>query len=126
MSDARLSNWTGCVLLFFSVLYFYFQSQLMLIIHEWYNASSIYAFASNNTPKVLIVLLLLRVLQATELEASDKTLDLSKGGIWQLPRTISVFPAVEELLLGQNQLTDEENNLQTLHAWVNMRLYCIV
>ncbi|XP_048514839.1 uncharacterized protein LOC105689606 isoform X2 [Athalia rosae] len=51
---------------------------------------------------------------ATQHPSCPRLLDLSKGGLSRIPDSTIAFPAIEELLLGQNQLGNPENNLRLL------------
>lgn len=55
-----------------------------------------------------------------------KRLDLSKGGLSRVPDSAIAFPAIEELMLGDNQFTNIDNNLKLLHRYVKLFLIVFV
>lgn len=56
-------------------------------------------------------------LQATQLPSCPKKLDLSKGGLSRVPDSAIAFPAIEELVLSCNNITNVDNNLKLLHRY---------
>jgi Leucine-rich repeat (LRR) protein len=52
-----------------------------------------------------------------------KRLDLSKGGLSRIPDSAIAFPAIEELMLGYNQLTNADNNLKLLHRYAERAFF---
>ncbi|XP_020290995.1 PH domain leucine-rich repeat-containing protein phosphatase 2 isoform X2 [Pseudomyrmex gracilis] len=59
--------------------------------------------------------------EATQLSSCPKKLDLSKGGLSRIPDSAIAFPAIEELALGYNKLTNVDNNLKLLHRFPKLR-----
>ncbi|KAL6264931.1 hypothetical protein P5V15_005027 [Pogonomyrmex californicus] len=59
--------------------------------------------------------------EATQLPSCPKKLDLSKAGLSRVPDSAIAFPAIEELALGCNQLTNVDNNLKLLHRFPKLR-----
>ncbi|XP_076675085.1 PH domain leucine-rich repeat protein phosphatase isoform X2 [Andrena cerasifolii] len=59
--------------------------------------------------------------QAVQLSSCPKQLDLSNGGLSRIPDSAVAFPAIEELVLSQNQLTNTNNNLTLLHRFPKLR-----
>ncbi|XP_034182760.2 PH domain leucine-rich repeat protein phosphatase [Osmia lignaria lignaria] len=59
--------------------------------------------------------------QAIQLSSCPKQLDLSNGGLSRVPDSAIAFPAIEELVLSQNQLTNTNNNLILLHRFPKLR-----
>nr|XP_012227057.1 PREDICTED: PH domain leucine-rich repeat protein phosphatase 1 isoform X2 [Linepithema humile] len=55
--------------------------------------------------------------EATQLPSCPKKLDLSKGGLSRVPDSAIAFPAIEELVLCCNQITNVDNNLKLLHRF---------
>ncbi|XP_026295255.1 PH domain leucine-rich repeat-containing protein phosphatase 2 [Apis mellifera] len=60
--------------------------------------------------------------QAIQLSSCPKQLDLSNGGLSRIPDSAIAFPAIEELILSQNQLTNTNNNLTLLHRFPKLRV----
>ncbi|XP_033323175.2 PH domain leucine-rich repeat protein phosphatase [Megalopta genalis] len=60
--------------------------------------------------------------QAIQLSAYPKKLDLSSGGLSRIPESAIAFPAIEELVLSQNQLTNANNNLELLHRFPKLHV----
>ncbi|PBC33237.1 Protein phosphatase [Apis cerana cerana] len=60
--------------------------------------------------------------QAVQLSSCPKQLDLSNGGLSRIPDSAIAFPAIEELILSQNQLTNANNNLTLLHRFPKLRI----
>ncbi|XP_053596698.1 PH domain leucine-rich repeat protein phosphatase 1 [Microplitis demolitor] len=52
--------------------------------------------------------------QATQLTGGPKKLDLCRNGLLRIPESVLAFNAVEEILLGHNQLANPDNNLGLL------------
>lgn len=59
----------------------------------------------------------LALFQAIQLSSCPKQLDLSNGGLSRIPDSAVAFPAIEELVLSQNQLSGTNNNLALLHRY---------
>ncbi|XP_046588915.1 PH domain leucine-rich repeat-containing protein phosphatase 2 [Neodiprion lecontei] len=55
--------------------------------------------------------------QATQHPSCPRLLDLSKGGLSRIPDSTIAFPAIEELILGQNQLGNPDSNLAILQRF---------
>nr|XP_031850312.1 PH domain leucine-rich repeat-containing protein phosphatase 2 [Nomia melanderi] len=60
--------------------------------------------------------------QAIQLSSYPKKLDLSNGGLSRIPESAIAFPAIEELVLSQNQLTNANNNLILLHRFPKLHI----
>ncbi|XP_076627077.1 PH domain leucine-rich repeat protein phosphatase isoform X1 [Colletes latitarsis] len=60
--------------------------------------------------------------QAIHLSSCPKQLDLSNGGLSRIPDSAVAFPAIEELVLSQNQLTHTNNNLTLLHRFPKLHI----
>ncbi|KAG9433012.1 PH domain leucine-rich repeat-containing protein phosphatase 2 [Apis mellifera carnica] len=60
--------------------------------------------------------------QAIQLSSCPKQLDLSNGGLSRIPDSAIAFPAIEELILSQNQLTNTNSNLTLLHRFPKLRV----
>ncbi|CAK9809411.1 Protein phosphatase PHLPP-like protein [Anthophora plagiata] len=60
--------------------------------------------------------------QAIQLSSCPKQLDLSNGGLSRIPDSALAFPAIEELVLSQNQLTNTNNNLTLLHRFPKLHI----
>ncbi|XP_076232908.1 PH domain leucine-rich repeat protein phosphatase [Calliopsis andreniformis] len=60
--------------------------------------------------------------QAIQLSACPKQLNLSNGGLSKIPDSAIAFPAIEELVLSQNQLTGTNNNLALLHRFPKLHI----
>ncbi|XP_054007050.1 PH domain leucine-rich repeat-containing protein phosphatase 2 [Hylaeus anthracinus] len=60
--------------------------------------------------------------QAIHLSSCPKQLDLSNGGLSRIPDSAVAFPAIEELVLSQNQLTNTNNNLTLLHRFPKLHV----
>ncbi|XP_015434327.1 PREDICTED: protein phosphatase PHLPP-like protein [Dufourea novaeangliae] len=60
--------------------------------------------------------------QAIQLSSCPKQLDLSNGGLSRIPDSAIAFPAIEELILSQNQLTNVNNNLALLHRFPKLHI----
>ncbi|XP_076653692.1 PH domain leucine-rich repeat protein phosphatase isoform X1 [Halictus rubicundus] len=60
--------------------------------------------------------------EAIQLSAYPKKLDLSNGGLSRIPESAIAFPAIEELVLSQNQLTNANNNLELLHRFPKLHV----
>ncbi|XP_012151095.2 PH domain leucine-rich repeat protein phosphatase [Megachile rotundata] len=60
--------------------------------------------------------------QAIQLSSCPKQLDLSNGGLSRIPDSAVAFPAIEELVLSQNQLSNTNNNLILLHRFPKLRV----
>ncbi|XP_060811506.1 PH domain leucine-rich repeat-containing protein phosphatase 2 isoform X2 [Bombus pascuorum] len=60
--------------------------------------------------------------QAIQLSTGPKQLDLSNGGLSRIPDSAIAFPAIEELILSQNQLTNTKNNMILLHRFPKLHI----
>ncbi|XP_017875246.2 PH domain leucine-rich repeat-containing protein phosphatase 2 [Ceratina calcarata] len=60
--------------------------------------------------------------QAIQLSSCPIQLDLSNGGLSRIPDSAIAFPAIEELVLSQNQLTNANNNLPLLHRFPKLHI----
>ncbi|XP_076161636.1 PH domain leucine-rich repeat protein phosphatase [Ptiloglossa arizonensis] len=60
--------------------------------------------------------------QAIHLSSCPKQLDLSNGGLSRIPDSAIAFPAIEELVLSQNQLTNANNNLTLLYRFPKLHI----
>ncbi|CAL7946887.1 unnamed protein product [Xylocopa violacea] len=60
--------------------------------------------------------------EAIQLSSCPKQLDLSNGGLSRVPDSAVAFPAIEELVLSQNQLTNANNNLALLHRFPKLHI----
>ncbi|KAK9303731.1 hypothetical protein QLX08_004617 [Tetragonisca angustula] len=60
--------------------------------------------------------------EAIQLSTCPKQLDLSNGGLSRIPDSAIAFPAIEELLLGQNQLANANNNMTLLHRFPKLHI----
>ncbi|XP_074107682.1 PH domain leucine-rich repeat protein phosphatase isoform X2 [Cotesia typhae] len=60
--------------------------------------------------------------QATQLTGGPKKLDLCRTGLVKIPHSVLAFNAVEEILLGHNQLANPDNNLILLKRFPSLRV----
>ncbi|XP_051166849.1 PH domain leucine-rich repeat-containing protein phosphatase 2 isoform X2 [Leptopilina boulardi] len=63
--------------------------------------------------------------KASQLSSCPKKLDMSKGGLCRIPNSAVAFPAIEELMLGQNQLSNVNSNLNLLQRFPKLRTICL-
>ena len=56
------------------------------------------------------------------MSTGPKQLDLSNGGLSRIPDSAIAFPAIEELILSQNQLTNTKNNMILLHRFPKLHI----
>ncbi|KAH0564112.1 hypothetical protein KQX54_009428 [Cotesia glomerata] len=60
--------------------------------------------------------------EATQLNGGPKKLDLCRTGLVKIPHSVLAFNAVEEILLGHNQLANPDNNLTLLKRFPSLQV----
>ncbi|XP_043480115.1 uncharacterized protein LOC122509876 isoform X2 [Leptopilina heterotoma] len=63
--------------------------------------------------------------KASQLSPCPKKLDMSRGGLCRIPNSVVAFPAIEELMLGQNQLSNINSNLNLLQRFPKLHTICL-